>query len=150
MGCHLRIEEEIRANNGDDQANISSNVHMLEEGKESKTPHPKNNQKRKFDSKNKSHKKRKGSCHYCGKPGHFKKECRLLKKKNNKDDSANFMAMISEVYAIEDGNEWWIDSGATRHICKTKIFSLLMKPLKMTKFCIWGILLPHLSKEEEM
>ena len=30
------------------------------------------------------------------------------------------MTMISKVYVVEGENEWWIDSGATRHVCKNR------------------------------
>ena len=32
------------------------------------------------------------------------------------------MAVISEVNILEDANDWWIDSGATRHVCNDKSF----------------------------
>ncbi|KAK0602226.1 hypothetical protein LWI29_031517 [Acer saccharum] len=117
LGQHLRIEEEYRINSVDEQVNSSSKVHMVEEGKEAKqVPQHSKNKKRKFDSKNNQSFKKKGSCHHCGKPGHFKRECRLLKKKKE-ENTSNFMAMISEINALEDDTAWWIDSGATRHVC---------------------------------
>ncbi|KAL5804923.1 hypothetical protein ACOSQ3_031723 [Xanthoceras sorbifolium] len=50
--------------------------------------HPKG-KKRKFDLKKNqnSNKKHKGVCHHCGKPGHFKRDCHLLKKKNEENTS---------------------------------------------------------------
>ncbi|KAK0587805.1 hypothetical protein LWI29_029164 [Acer saccharum] len=100
--------------------NSSSKVHMVEEGKEAKqVPQHFKNKKRKFDSKKNQSFKKKVSCHHCGKPGHFKRECRLLKKKKE-ENTSNFMAMISEINALEDDTAWWIDSGATRHVCKDR------------------------------
>ncbi|GAA0161599.1 hypothetical protein LIER_17877 [Lithospermum erythrorhizon] len=32
----------------------------------------------------------------------------------------NFTAMISEINMIREDNDWWVDSGATRHVCKDK------------------------------
>ena len=28
--------------------------------------------------------------------------------------------MISEINVLEDNNAWWIDSGATKHVCKDR------------------------------
>ncbi|KAK0599632.1 hypothetical protein LWI29_007129 [Acer saccharum] len=127
LGQHLRIEEEYRINSVDEQVNSSSKVHMVEEGKEAKqVPQHSKNKKRKFDSKKNQSFKKKGSCHHCGKPGHFKRECRLLKKKKE-ENTSNFMAMISEINALEDDTAWWIDSGATRHVCMDRSLLLLMK-----------------------
>ncbi|KAK0601893.1 hypothetical protein LWI29_028495 [Acer saccharum] len=93
--------------------------YMVEDAtrKEAKqVPQHSKNKKRKFDSKKNQSFKKKGSCHHCGKPGHFKRECRLLKKKKE-ENTSNFMAMISEINALEDDTTWWIDSSATRHVC---------------------------------
>ena len=110
-------------NNSDENNTQSFNVHVVEDEKgtnkrnEGKQNSSKNSKKRKFDSKDKDSKKKKGPCYNCGKMGHIKKECRLLKKQKQ-DGNSNFMAMISEVFVVENENEWWIDSGATRHVCK--------------------------------
>ena len=37
--------------------------------------------------------------------------------------------MISEINLLEDDNAWWIDSGATQHVCKNKNFFKTMKPV---------------------
>ncbi|KAI9197847.1 hypothetical protein LWI28_005520 [Acer negundo] len=102
LGQHLRIEDEYRINYVDEQFNSSSKVHMVEEGKEAKqVPQHSKDKKRKFESKKNQSSKKKGSCHHCGKHGHFKGEWHLLKKKN-KENTSNFMAMISEINAFED------------------------------------------------
>ena len=101
---------------------MSSKINVVDEGKDFKhSNHPKNNQKRKFDSKENQNnkKKKKGTCHHCGKPGHFKRDCRLLKKQKEVSNT-NLVAMISEINVLEDDNAWWIDSGATKHVCKDR------------------------------
>lgn len=50
-------------------------------------------------------------CYYCRKPGHFRKDCFLLKKRKGGPKSvANFSSVKCE-------NGWVIDSGASRHMC---------------------------------
>ncbi|KAL5812345.1 hypothetical protein ACOSQ3_027295 [Xanthoceras sorbifolium] len=47
-----------------------------------------------------SNKKHKGVCHHCGKLGHFKRDFRLLKKKN-KENTSKFVTMILyEIYSL--------------------------------------------------
>ena len=44
---------------------------------------------------------------------------RNLKEANqaNMAESENFVAVILESNVVMDSKDWWIDSGATRHIC---------------------------------
>jgi hypothetical protein len=63
------------------------------------------------------------SCFNCGKLGHFAKKCRL----RNKPDAAPnaqanltdepYIFMITEINMGGGTDGWWIDIGATRHIC---------------------------------
>ncbi|KAL5736721.1 hypothetical protein ACOSQ2_031509 [Xanthoceras sorbifolium] len=61
--------------------------------------HPKG-KKRKFDLKKNqnSNKKHKGVCHHCGKPGHFKRDCHLLKKKNE-ENTSKFIRALPDMFA---------------------------------------------------
>nr|GLL16330.1 uncharacterized protein LOC109192662 [Ipomoea trifida] len=34
------------------------------------------------------------------------------------DSTENFIAMISEVYVMQTDDSWWVDTWATRHVCK--------------------------------
>lgn len=73
----------------------------------------------------------KGDCCNCGKTGHMAKDCRAPKKTKNDpkqknkanvvDDSGYFTGMVSEVNLVSNVTnvrDWWLDSGATRHVCK--------------------------------
>ena len=92
---------------------------------------------KKIFKKNNSDKDKKGrACFYCGKKGHYIRECRFLKNQK-KDKELNtseanlideIVAMVSEMQigmiievhmasAAENSFEWWYDSGATIHIC---------------------------------
>uniref|UniRef100_A0A5K0ZQ04 Integrase catalytic domain-containing protein n=1 Tax=Nymphaea colorata TaxID=210225 RepID=A0A5K0ZQ04_9MAGN len=74
-------------------------------------------------------------CYRCGKPGYIKKNCmtKFSNKKDNKSqnnknkgkDHENYneevICVVSEcLFADGDLTGWWVDSGATRHIAKTK------------------------------
>ena len=79
----------------------------------------------------KKNKKRK-VCWDCGSLNHLRRDYSHPKKKKKNDFNKSrsgpkqsekiveFAAMIFEVLMIQDENSWWIDSGATRHICKDK------------------------------
>ncbi|GKC90081.1 hypothetical protein Tco_1150730 [Tanacetum coccineum] len=67
------------------------------------------------------------------KPRHFKQECRALKKKqdrgnDNKNKDNNFVSMISEAFSLEEEKSWWVDSGATRHVCKDQTMFKTYEP----------------------
>ncbi|XP_049363682.1 uncharacterized protein LOC125828429 [Solanum verrucosum] len=74
-------------------------------------------------------KKFNGSCFNCGKRGHKATECRGPKK-DKKQDQANLAeskgemddlyAMLSECNLVGNPREWWIDSGASCHVCVNK------------------------------
>ncbi|GJX27646.1 zinc finger, CCHC-type containing protein [Tanacetum coccineum] len=51
----------------------------------------------------------------CGKPGHLKKDCKGGKVGNK----ANVI-YVSEAYFVHDDVAWWVESGATVHVCKDR------------------------------
>jgi hypothetical protein len=127
LGNHLRLEEEYRKQEGIKNHVTQEKVHVMEEGNSSKSSKKRNHENDKSHQNhngNNNKKKRKGECYFCGKEGHFKNECRFFKKKNKEKNSRatndDFVAVISEINMIEDVDSWWIDSGATRHVCKNK------------------------------
>ncbi|KAK4397602.1 hypothetical protein Sango_1235700 [Sesamum angolense] len=76
----------------------------------------------------------KGNCYNCGKPNHMAKDCRLPKKNQahiSKVRSVpidlgelNLTVVVFEANLVDNPREWWIDIGATSHICSNKeIFS---------------------------
>ena len=76
-------------------------------------------------------KKFKGKCFNCGKVGHKTNECRRPKNKEKEanivDDIAKDVRDISLVVVISEVNlvasnqkEWWIDTGATKHVCTNR------------------------------
>ena len=73
-----------------------------------------------------------GKCFNCDKMGHKAAECILPRKNKNKEanvmekitqevDDMNLSAVVSEVNLIgSNPKEWWIDTGATRHVCSDR------------------------------
>ncbi|RVW12910.1 Retrovirus-related Pol polyprotein from transposon TNT 1-94 [Vitis vinifera] len=102
-----------------------------------------------------------GKCFNCGKQGHKSIDCRLPKK--NKPKEANVIdnitknvydidltAVVSEVNLVgSNPKEWWIDTGATRHVCSDKKCSPLLNQLRMGKKCSWGTLPPLRSRVKD-
>ena len=132
LGKHLLVEEQYRLENkaNDD----TSKVHVVEEKGESSKAGGK---KRRHDDKDKKKSKRNKKdviCYNCNKPGHIKRDCRALKKKqdggnDNKNKYNNFVAMISEAFTLEEEKSWWVDSGATRHVCNDQAMFKTYEPL---------------------
>nr|GEW79537.1 putative reverse transcriptase domain-containing protein [Tanacetum cinerariifolium] len=150
LGNHLRIEESLRAQDSDKGKGKEvggPSVNMTEEGGENK--HHKQNKGKKQSNENNSgfssNKKPKVECWKCGKTGHVKKDCRSGKKNNanaggsrkgSKDQSQDqgqnlvpilnrfikySVSLISKAFYVQvDAIAWWIDSGATTHVCKDR------------------------------
>ncbi|XP_070022287.1 uncharacterized protein [Nicotiana sylvestris] len=75
---------------------------------------------------NPSKKRFNGNCYNCGKAGQKSMECRAPKKDKKKgqanmvekhEDVDDSCAMLFECNLVGNPKEWWIDSGATRHVC---------------------------------
>ena len=84
-------------------------------------------------------KKFKGKCYTCGKEGHQAKDCRHRRDRAGKGhanmaeefhmsdgigDIRLSCVVMSEINLIGNPKEWWVDTGATRHVCcDKKMFS---------------------------
>nr|GEZ23153.1 zinc finger, CCHC-type [Tanacetum cinerariifolium] len=122
-------------------------VNMTEEGVKNKHHKQSKGKKRSNvnNSGSSSNKKPKLECWKCGKTGHFKRDCRSGKKNNanaggsgtgykdqSQDQGQNLVpvwnrfvkfsvSLISEAFYVQvDAIAWWIDSGATTHVCKDR------------------------------
>jgi len=86
--------------------------------------------KKKFNKKNQNPKnlnmqkkefEKTGRCFNCDKQCHFTKTYKASKKKEKKDThNVNFVAMFFQVTSPSDNSDWWLDTGATCHVCSNK------------------------------
>nr|GEV82629.1 zinc finger, CCHC-type [Tanacetum cinerariifolium] len=137
LGSHLRIEESLMAQDSDKGKGKEvggPSVNMTEEGGKNKHQKQKKGKKRSNEDNNGSgsNKKAKLECWKCGKTGYFKRDCRSSKKNNvNAGGSGKGFKDQSQDQGqnLVDAIAWWIDSGATTHVCKHhcwfKIFELV-------------------------
>ncbi|GJS30971.1 zinc finger, CCHC-type containing protein [Tanacetum coccineum] len=105
-----------------------------------------NKSKRKHqDTKTDPNKKSKVTCWKCEKPRHLKKDCKDGKVSNKANDTCTngsvngssnslkghnvfnkyfqvyYVTYVSETYFVQDNDvAWWVDSGATVHVCKNR------------------------------
>ena len=81
-----------------------------------------------------------GICYICNKKGHKSFECKQAKRSSNgrnmvnvvtgEQDEMHLLAVISEVNLVgTNPQEWWIDTGATRHVCSTREHFSTFKPV---------------------
>ncbi|CAL8992015.1 unnamed protein product [Prunus brigantina] len=130
----LRVEQDHRINAKVDSVSSEAKANIVE-GRASARKPKDNSQKNKgksysnkLASNNKKFKKIKGSCWVCEKVGHKAQDCRH-KKDGASAKSANNQANViedvlaaveSETNMVLDTKDWWIDTGATKHICGDK------------------------------
>ena len=126
----LKIEEDNR--NAEKKSRKSSTIIRVNIVEEAPTKY----KKRKKSNGQKSEqakKKFKGNCYNCGKDGHKSSDCHAPIKDKNKgkgksqanimeniEDTDDLCAMISVCNLVGNPKEWFLDSGATRHICYAK------------------------------
>ena len=87
----------------------------------------------------KSVQKFEGICYNCNKKGHKSYECRQPRKSSTSHlvnvvtdelGDVNLCAVISEVNLVgTNPQEWWIDTGATRHVCSVREHFSSYKPI---------------------
>ena len=96
-------------------------------------------------------KKFKGNCYNCGKAGHRSSNCHAPRKDKNKgkgksqanimekmEDADDLCAMISECNLVGNPKEWFLDSGATRHICSAKEAFAMYTPAEYNEDLFMG------------
>ncbi|XP_022041020.1 uncharacterized protein LOC110943587 [Helianthus annuus] len=95
-------------------------------------------------------KKFQGTCYNCQKQGHKASECKLLKKENARqvnmvDEVDNLVVMVTDLSILvtevnlvgQNNKDWWVDTGATRHVCFDKSLFNTFKEVTNGEKVLW-------------
>ncbi|GJZ50659.1 zinc finger, CCHC-type containing protein [Tanacetum coccineum] len=95
-------------------------VNMVEHNNSSRY-NDKSGKRKHHDTKADPNKKPKVTCWKCGKPGHLKKDCKASNVGNKANGSGTKGLVDGSSNSLKDDDvAWWVDSGATVHVCKDR------------------------------
>nr|GEV26297.1 zinc finger, CCHC-type [Tanacetum cinerariifolium] len=146
LGSHLRIEDRVQDNDKPKGNNVGPLViNMVEHNNSFRYNDNKGKRKHHDNTKVDPNKKPKVTCWKCGILRHLKKDCKSVNvgnkgngtcTKGSVDGFSNslkgqnmfikslqvyYVAYVSEAYFVHDDDvAWWVDSGATVHVCKDR------------------------------
>ncbi|GKA07262.1 zinc finger, CCHC-type containing protein, partial [Tanacetum coccineum] len=143
LGSHMRIEESLRMHDSDKPKgnNVIGPlvVNMVEHNSSSRYNDNKGKRKHHDNTKADPNKKYKVTCWKCGKLRHLKKDCKGGKVGNKANGSGtngsvNGSTNSLKAYFVQDDDvAWWVDSGATVHVCKDLLLRKKAKDIRSPK-----------------
>ena len=150
LGSHLHIEESLKVQDNDKPKGSNATgayvVNMVEHNNSTRYNDNKGKCKYHDNTRADPNKKATPTCWKCGKTGHIKRDCKgvkiggkangsgtngsgsggstnSLKGQNmfNKSFQIYYVTYVSESFYVQDDDvAWWVDSGATVHVCKDR------------------------------
>jgi hypothetical protein len=134
LSVAINVEERARSSNKSSQ---QLQAHVVEKGEDRKFQKKKKNSPHKNlnELKSKKMKKKKEDfiCYVCGVSGHTTRRCKLRKGKGPPPQRKEENVVVNstpgyapQAFMVSPSDDWWMDSGATIHICVNRsMFSLL-------------------------